>query len=253
MSIDKPVFIISKDDFDAVLFDLDGVVTRTAKVHVAAWKAMFDEYLSRRAARLGESYRPFDPDRDYRDFVDGKPRYDGVADFLASRGIELPYGSSNDPPDRETVCGLGNRKNGLYLELLGKMGVEIYPSTVDLIRKLRARGFATAVVSASKNCAAVLEAARIADLFDQRVDGQTLEQEQLRGKPAPDSFIVAARRLRVDPSRAIVVEDAIAGVQAGRLGQFGCVVGVDRVGHPEALKKAGAHVVVADLAALEMA
>jgi beta-phosphoglucomutase family hydrolase len=246
------MFTIPRNRYDAVLFDLDGVVTRTARIHTAAWAATFDDYLRRRAARLGEPYRPFDPDDDYRRYVDGKPRYDGVASFLAARGITLPYGDPGDAPDRETVCGLGNAKNELYLKLLGTMGVDVYPSTVALILKLRAAAFKAAVVSASMNCAEVLAAARISDLFDTRVDGIDLDNFKLRGKPAPDSFIEAARRLRVGPNRAVVVEDAIAGVGAGRAGRFGCVIGVDRGAGAEALRRGGADVVVADLAEVDV-
>jgi beta-phosphoglucomutase family hydrolase len=242
-----PVFLISRNDYDAVLFDLDGVVTRTATLHVAAWKAMFDEFLQRRSARLNEPYRAFDPVADYRRYVDGKPRYEGVADFLASRGIDLPWGDPADAPDRNTVCGLGNRKNLLYLKLMADRGVEVYPSTLELIRTLRTRGFRTAVVTASQNCTEVLEAAGIAGLFDAQVDGLTLKEQNLAGKPAPDSFLEAARRLGVEPARAIVVEDAIAGVEAGARGGFGGVIGVDRIGRPEALRQAGASVVAADL------
>lgn len=241
-------FLISRSDYDAVLFDLDGVVTQTAKLHVAAWKVMFDEFLQRRAERLGAPFRPFDPLDDYRRHVDGKPRYHGVADFLASRGIELPWGSPADPPERDTVSGLGNRKNVLYLKLMKEQGVEVYPSTLALIRTLRSEGFRTAIVTASKNCTEVLNAARIADLFDTQVDGLTLQENHLAGKPAPDSFLEAARRLGVEPVRAIVVEDAIAGVAAGHAGGFGCVIGVDRAGQAEALRQAGARVVVSDLA-----
>ncbi|MFA7095189.1 MAG: beta-phosphoglucomutase family hydrolase [Gammaproteobacteria bacterium] len=239
---------IARDAYDAVIFDLDGVITRTAKTHAAAWKAMFDEYLQRHAAAHGEPFRPFDMDHDYRRYVDGKPRYDGVASFLASRGIHLPHGSPDDPPQKETVCGLGNRKNELFLQMVAQGGVEVYPSTVDLIRDLRAGGFKTAVVSSSKNTATILDAVRMNDLFDARVDGADAAHLGLKGKPAPDTFLEAATRLRIDPGRAVVVEDAISGVQAGRQGQFKCVIGVDRTGHPEALEAAGASVVVSDLA-----
>lgn len=245
--MDKPGFLISRTDFDAVLFDLDGVVTRTARLHVAAWKAMFDEFLQQRAERTGEAYRPFDPVADYRPYVDGKPRYEGVAGFLASRGIVLPWGRPADSPEAETVCGLGNRKNALYLKLMAERGVEVYPTTIALIRALRAGGFRIAVVTASANGQAVLDAAGIAELFDARVDGLTLEEKRLAGKPAPDSFLEAARCLGVPPARAIVVEDAIAGVEAGARGGFGGVIGVDRAGEPEALRRAGASVVVGDL------
>jgi beta-phosphoglucomutase family hydrolase len=252
MDTRHPVFLISRHDYDAVLFDLDGVVTRTAKLHMAAWEAMFNAFLKQRAGRSGEPYRPFDPVADYRRYVDGKPRYDGVAGFLASRGIGLPYGSPADAPDRDTVCGLGNRKNALYLELMKDKGVEVYSSSMELIRTLSSRGFRTAVVTASKNCTEVLKAARLAGLFDAQVDGLTLEEKNLAGKPAPDSFLEAARRLGVAPARAIVVEDAIAGVEAGARGGFGCVIGVDRAGQADALRRAGARVVVADLDEVEV-
>ncbi|MGX2040454.1 HAD family hydrolase [Methylocaldum sp. MU1018] len=243
--------VISRRDYDAVIFDLDGVITRTATLHKAAWKALFDDFLKRRAARLGKTFRSFDADSDYRLYIDGKARYEGVASFLASRDITLPCGDPGDGPDEETVCGLGNRKNAIYLGLLERSGVDVYPSTVDLIHELRTRRFATAVVSASRNCAEVLKAARLSDLFETRVDGLDLERMRLRGKPEPDSFLEAARRIGVQPARAVVVEDAIAGVEAGRKGGFGCVIGVDRTGHADALKKAGADLVVEDLAELE--
>jgi len=235
---------ISRSDYDAVIFDLDGVITQTAALHKTAWKSLFDDFLK----RYGKSQRSFDADSDYRVYIDGKARYEGVASFLASRGIALPYGAPDDGPDRETVCGLGNKKNAIYLELLRSRGVEVYPSTVRLIHELRRKRFATAVVSASRNCAEVLEAAHLSDLFDTRIDGIDLERMHLRGKPEPDSFLEAARRIGVPPSRAAVVEDAIAGVEAGRNGGFGCVIGVDRTGHADALKTAGADIVVADLA-----
>ena len=233
--------------FDAVIFDLDGVVTRTADVHAAAWKALFDAFLQQHAATTCQPFAPFDLDTDYRREVDGKPRYDGVADFLKSRGITLPLGDPADSPELQTVCGLGNRKNGLYLAQLEK-GVAVYSSTIELIHQLRAQGIKTAIVSASENCAAVLDAARIAGLFDTRVDGLEAKRLGLAGKPAPDVFLEAAQRLTVPPARSVVVEDAIAGVQAGRRGGFGLVIGVDRTGHPQALQAAGAHWVVADLA-----
>jgi beta-phosphoglucomutase family hydrolase len=248
MSATPIVLVLSKNAFDAVLFDLDGVITQTAKVHTAAWEAMFNDYLKRHAALTREPYRPFDPDSDYRHYIDGKPRYDGVASFLASRGITLPYGKPSDSPEQETVCGLGNRKNKLFLALLKQGKLALYPTTIELIRQLRSKQFQTAVVSASENCGSILEAAHIADLFEVRVDGLDITRCHLKGKPAPDTFLEAARRLAVEPRRAVVVEDAIAGVEAGRTGGFGCVIGVDHTGHPEALKEAGADVVVKDLA-----
>jgi len=239
---------ISRLDYDAFIFDLDGVVTRTAKVHAAAWKELFDEYLSHRAQREGQTFQPFAIDTDYLRYVDGKPRYEGVRSFLESRGITLSYGSPEDQPNKETVCGLGNKKNQLFHELLKRHGVEVYRSTVELIRQLRSKGFKTAIVSSSKNCSAVLEAAHIVDLFDTQVDGVDAERLGLKGKPAPDIFLEAANRLGVDPQRAVVAEDAIAGVKAGSSGKFGLVIGVDRGKQEQALKNNGADVTVADLA-----
>ena len=237
---------ISVEEFDLVIFDLDGVVTSTAKVHAAAWKQMFDDYLKKRI-RSAENFQPFDIERDYRRYVDGKPRYAGVQSFLKSRSITLDYGSPKNSPDQETICGLGNRKNQIFHVLLKEKGVEVYDSTVDLIYILKAHGIKTAVVSSSKNCSTVLEAAGITDLFDVQVDGVLSDLLGLEGKPAPDIFLEAARRLQVDPGRAVVVEDAQAGVAAGRSGNFGCVIGVDRVGQREALMKSGADAVVSDL------
>jgi beta-phosphoglucomutase family hydrolase len=234
----------------ACLFDLDGVLTQTAKVHAAAWKEMFDAYLEERAKRTGERFVPFDPVADYDQYVDGKPRYDGVRSFLASRGIELPEGAPNDPPSAETVHGLGNRKNELVLALLKRDGVEAYEGSVRYVQAVRADGLHTAVVSASANCKDVLEAARIANLFEVRIDGIVVEQRHLRGKPAPDTFLDAAKELGVQPAEAAVFEDALAGVEAGRAGRFGFVVGVDRTGQREALLEHGADIVVSDLAEL---
>ncbi len=236
--------------WDAVLFDLDGVITQTAKLHAAAWKEMFDAYLRERAARSGEEFREFDIATDYKRYIDGKLRQDGVRSFLASRGIELPEGSPDDPPNRETVHGLGNRKNELVLELIRTRGVDLYDSSVEWARWLRDNGVKTAVVSASRNCRAVLEKTGIADLFDVVVDGEVAHELGLAGKPAPDTFLEAARRLGVSPERSIVVEDAVSGVEAGRRGRFGLVIGVDRKGDPEALRAAGADIVVQDLGEL---
>jgi alpha,alpha-trehalase len=238
---------ISRDRFDAVLFDLDGVLTATARLHATCWKQMFDEYLRGRAAPAGE---PFEIATDYKRYVDGKLRYDGVDSFLRSRGVELPWGDPDDPPDRETVCGLGNRKNELVGELLETAGVEVYDESIAWLRDLRRAGYATAVVSASKNCQRVLQAAGIADLFDARVDGVVAGELELPGKPAPDTFLEGARRLGVAPERAIVVEDAVSGVQAGHAGGFGLVIGVDRSGDPDALREGGADAVVRDLGEL---
>lgn len=242
--------MIARDRFDAVLFDLDGVLTATARLHAACWKAMFDEYLQRRAMDTGDPFRDFEIATDYRQYVDGKLRYDGVRSFLQSRGIDLPFGDPTDPPDRETVCGLGNRKNELIGELLETDGVDVHDDSVAWVRQLRRGGFATAVVSASKNCARVLRAAEIDDLFDARIDGVVAGELGLAGKPAPDTFLEGARRLGVEPARSVVVEDAVSGVEAGRAGGFGLVIGVDRTGHPEALRDGGADLVVADLGEL---
>jgi beta-phosphoglucomutase family hydrolase len=241
---------VIRDRFDAVLFDLDGVLTATARLHSACWKRMFDEYLSKRAEQAGEPLQPFEIATDYKRYVDGKLRYDGVQSFLESRGIDLPLGDPDDPPDRETVCGLGNRKNELIGELLDTEGVDVYEQSITWVRQLRREGFALAVVSASKNCERVLRAAAIDDLFDFRVDGVVAAELGLAGKPAPDTFLEGARRLDVDPERAVVVEDAVSGVQAGRAGGFGLVIGVDRTGDPEALRAGGADFVVGDLGEL---
>lgn len=248
MNRKSPAFLVTRKKFDAVLFDLDGVITKTAKTHAAAWKALFDEYLKERATRNGEPFRPFDAEKDYLPYVDGKPRYEGVKSFLESRGVHLPFGTPQDSPDQETCCGLGNRKNRLLVEQLRKHQVEVFGSSVELIRELQAKGFLTAVVSSSKNCAEVLKSAGIPDLFGTRVDGNDAERLGLEGKPAPGTFLEAARQLGADPARAIVVEDAIVGVQAGRRGKFGGVIGVDRTGQAEALQANGADVVVSDLA-----
>jgi alpha,alpha-trehalase len=245
-------FAIAVRDSDAVLFDLDGVVTDSATLHIAAWKELFDGYLKARATRERATFRPFDTEADYRQYVDGKPRYDGVKSFLESRGISLPYGDPSDKPDQETICGLGNKKNLIFNELLNTRGVRVFDTTVTLIRNLKAHGVKTAVVSSSKNCATVLAATGLADLFDMRVDGVESARLNLPGKPAPDTFLEAARRLGVEPARAVVVEDAIAGVQAGRNGKFGLVIGVARDGNRAALLEHGADVVVEDLRAIRV-
>jgi HAD superfamily hydrolase (TIGR01509 family) len=211
---------------------------------------MFDEYLEKRATQRGEAFRPFDLATDYRLYVDGKPRYDGVRDFLTSRGIRLPEGSPDDPPQAETVAGLGNRKNDLVNNVIEDRGVEPYEGSVDLIHQLRHQGFKIAVVTSSQNCEAVLKAAKLDTLFEVRVDGNMIRAQHLAGKPAPDTFLAAARRLGVEPARAVVVEDAISGVQAGCSGHFGLVIGVARKGNAEELRQQGAHLVVNDLGAL---
>jgi beta-phosphoglucomutase family hydrolase len=240
---------IPLDRVDAVVFDTDGVLTDTAGVHAAAWKRLFDEYLRQRAARLGEPFRPFEQ-ADYLRYVDGKPRYDGVAGFLASRGITLPWGDPSDPPDRETVCGLGNRKNGYFLAHLHEHGVHAFGSSVAFVRRLADHGVRRAVVSASRNMRAVLDAAGIRGLFDVEVDGMDAARLGLAGKPDPALFLEAAGRLAVAPARAAVVEDALAGVEAGRRGGFGVVVGVDRAGQAAELATRGADLVVDDLGRL---
>jgi alpha,alpha-trehalase len=238
--------------FDAVLFDLDGVITSTARVHAACWKRMFDEYLERRAATTREPFEPFRIETDYKRHVDGRPRYDGVRAFLVSRGITLLDGAPSDPPTAETVCGLGNRKNELFHETLAIEPPEVYPGSLSLVHALREHGIRTAVVSGSRNAAAVLEAAGIAVLFEVRVDGLTAAERGLAGKPAPDTFLEAARLLAVEPARAVVIEDAASGVTAGRAGGFGLVVGVAREGEHNALREQGADMVVTDLAELEV-
>jgi beta-phosphoglucomutase family hydrolase len=234
----------------ACLFDLDGVLTQTARVHAAAWKSMFDTFLRERAERRREPFVPFDPVADYDEYVDGKLRYDGVRSFLASRGIELPEGEPTDPPGSDSVHALGDRKNELVLELIERDGVEPFEGSVRFLCAARDAGLRRAVVSSSANAEQVLEAARIADLFEVRIDGIVANREHLKGKPAPDTFLAAARALNVEPIRAAVFEDALAGVAAGRAGGFGFVVGVDRAGQPEALHEHGADVVVSDLAEL---
>jgi beta-phosphoglucomutase family hydrolase len=238
------------DAIRACLFDLDGVLTQTAKVHAVAWKKMFDEFLRARAEQTGEPFVPFDPVHDYDKYVDGLPRYDGVRSFLASRGIELPEGEPSDPPGADTIMGLGNRKNEIVLRMIREQGVQPYEGSVQYVHAARKAGLRCAVVSSSANARDVLEAAGIADLFDERVDGVVLEREHLKGKPAPDTFLFAARALSVEAKQAAVFEDALAGVAAGRAGGFGFVVGVDRVGQAEALLEHGADVVVRDLAEL---
>lgn len=241
-------FSISCEVYDAVIFDLDGVVTQTAKVHAASWKKLFDDYLQRRNSYHHQNFELFDIETDYLKYIDGKPRNVGVKTFLQSRGILLDHGDPEDPTDRETICGLGNCKNRLFQEHLKNQGVEVYPSTLDLIRALRSKQVLTAIVSSSKNCSTVLEAVNLSSLFDIQLDGIKAEQIGLEGKPAPDIFLEAAQWLQVEPSRTVIVEDAIAGVTAGRRGRFGLVIGVDRVGQGTALKEHGADVVVQDLA-----
>ncbi|MFJ2737566.1 beta-phosphoglucomutase family hydrolase [Streptomyces sp. NPDC087317] len=235
------------EDITVCLFDLDGVVTKTAVVHAAAWKETFDAFLRERDVA---GFRPFDPVADYDEYVDGRPRADGVRTFLASRGIELPEGEPDDPPDARTVNGVGNRKNELVLEKIRTEGVEAYEGTLRYIGAVRARGLRTAIVSSSANTRDVLHSIDAERLFDVRVDGVVARERGLPGKPHPDTFLAAARDLGVDAGRAAVFEDALAGMEAGRSGRFGYVVGVDRVGQRDALYAHGADVVVKDLAEL---
>lgn len=247
MAEQEPAVAISPTRYSAAIFDLDGVITRTAQLHAGAWKELFDAYLAGRSARDQREYAPFDIERDYSEYVDGKPRYAGLEAFLRSRDISLPYGDPEDPPGKDTVCGLGNRKDELFHQRLRRQGVRVYDAGVGLVSRLRQVGIKTAVVSSSKNCAAVLAAAGLEPLFDARVDGAERERLHLEGKPAPDMFLEAARRLGTAPARCVVVEDAAAGVEAGARGGFGCVIGVDRGGKGTILRDRGAHIVVTEL------
>jgi alpha,alpha-trehalase len=238
---------IRADRIDAVIFDLDGVITDTASVHAAAWKRIFDGFLAARPPQDGEELRPFSSD-DYHLYVNGVRRYDGVDAFLRSRGIRLPRGDRDDPSDAETICGLGNRKQELFLTALREQGVTPFPSSAELLHRLREAGVRTAIISASRNCAEVLDAAGVAELFEAKVDGVDADELGLDGKPDPAIFLEAARRLGVQPERAAIVEDALAGVEAGRRGNFALVIGVDRAGHAEQLREHGADIVVPDLA-----
>ncbi len=240
---------LARARYDAAIFDLDGVVTRTARLHARAWKAMFDEFLAGGGRRAGA---PFDIDRDYREYVDGKPRLDGVRSFLASRGIELPLGEPDDPPHLRTIRNLAKRKNALFLEALARDGAEVFASSIALVKALRAAGFRTAVVSSSRNCVPVLESVGATECFDAKIDGVDAAERGLAGKPAPDIFLAAAEALGVAPPRAVVFEDALAGVAAARAGGFGCVIGVDRADQADRLRAHGAHVVVSDLSQLSV-
>lgn len=233
------------EDFDAALFDLDGVLTPTVEVHKRAWRDLFVDYLSSK----GMTDRPY-VEADYLNFIDGKPRYDGVRSFLDSRGLSLPEGDPDDPAEAETVCGLGNRKNAFFADALAQQGVQPYPGSVALLDHLAELGTRVAVVSSSRNAKAVLETAGLADRFDVVVDGEVTAREDLAGKPAPDTYLEAARRVGVDVARAVVLEDAVSGVEAGHAGAFGLVIGVDRGAGVQPLREAGAGLVVADLAEL---
>jgi beta-phosphoglucomutase family hydrolase len=238
------------DGVSACLFDMDGVVTRTATLHAAAWKEMFDDFLRQRAHATGTEFVPFDPHSDYDSYVDGKPRLDGTRSFLESRDIHLPEGTPDDPPGTPTLYGLSNRKNDLVLAKIAAGGVQVYPGSITYIKAVRAGGLKTAIVSASANTQQVLRSASIEGLFDVRIDGVVAKQRGLRGKPAPDTFLAAAEALHVPAAHAVVFEDAQAGVAAGHAGHFALVVGVDRVGQAAELKEHGADIVVKDLSEL---
>jgi trehalose 6-phosphate phosphatase len=238
---------IDLNRYQAVILDMDGVITRSARAHAASWKRMFDEYLQQRARRGGSEYKPFDDKEDYYRYVDGKPRYEGAQSFLESRGISLTYGSPDDPPDRETVCGLGNRKNRYFREYLSSHGVESYQSTVSFVKEMKQKRKRVAVISSSENAKAVLKAAGVLGLFHVIVDGVDSARLNLKGKPEPDIFLEAARRLKVSPGNAIVIEDALSGVEAGKAGGFALVIGIDRSGQNTGLRSHGADIVVSDL------
>lgn len=250
MSVIRTAADLASAGFEAVLFDLDGVLTATASMHASCWKDTFDAFLRTRSVRYGEPFAPFDADLDYKRFVDGRPHYDGVRCFLASRGITLPAGTESSPPQEESVCGLGNRKDRLFASLLGSGGAQAYPGSVAFARTVGKAGLKAAVVSSSHHCKEVLASAGIEDLFEVRVDGWVEESSHLAGKPAPDTYLYAAQLLGVSPQRAVVIEDAAAGVAAGRAGQFGWVIGVDRGGNAQRLRDSGADQIVADLGEL---
>lgn len=243
---------MKKYNFDAVIFDMDGVVTKTARIHALAWKAAFDEYLRLREKRDNEPFREFTHEGDYLPYVDGKPRYEGVQSFLESRGINIPFGEASDPPDKETACGIGNKKQAKFMELLKTEGIEVYPSTVKFIKDLIKSGVHTGIISSSKNCQFIIQSAGVEDLFETRVDGVVSKDLGLRGKPEPDVFFTAARNMGVSHDKSVVVEDALSGVQAGRNGGFGLVLGIARKNNVTELLEGGADVVVSDLEEIDM-
>ncbi len=242
--------IANNMDFDCAIFDLDGVVTNTAGLHARAWKWLFDDYLHLRADRDREPFVPFDLEHDYLAYVDGKPRYEGVRSFLESRNIALPLGDKTDSAEQETIHGLGNKKDQWFEKLLHRDGVEVFQSSIELIKDLQAKKIKLAIVSSSKHCPEVLQAANIESHFAVRVDGNLAESLGLKGKPNPDIFLEAAERLGCRPRRSVVIEDAISGVEAGHAGGFGLVVGINRADQREALSQHGADIVVDDLSAL---
>jgi alpha,alpha-trehalase len=245
--------VINLDKIDAIIFDMDGVVTSSAREHAASWKWMFDDYLKTRNQRYGEHQEPFDIESDYRRYVDGKPRYEGAGSFLESRGISLPHGDPSDPPGEETVCGLGNRKNQYFIEYIQKYGVKPFPSSVDFIQRMKMKGIKVALISASRNARAVMAAAGVTDLFDVAIDGVDAVRLKIKGKPEPDVFLSAAKMLGVSPQRAAIVEDALAGVEAGKKGGFSLVIGVDRDGQSLEMEARGANIIVNDLSDLDVA
>ena len=250
MTAANPDHVIPASRFRAWLFDLDGVVTATSTVHGKAWKQSFDEYLRKRATRENVPFEEFQMEPEFYEYVDGKPRYEGVDSFLRSRGIELPWGDNSDGPEDETVCGIGNKKNLLFNKILAEDGVDPFPTSVELIRTLRAKGVKIAVVSSSKNCPAILEATNTADLIDMTIDGLVAEEEKIAGKPEPDTFLAAADHMGFTAAESVVIEDAVSGVQAGRAGKFGLVIGVARHDDPQLLLDNGADIVVSDLGEL---
>lgn len=230
-----------------VLWDLDGVITHTASVHAVAWKQLFDAFLQERADRTGELFVPFTIEEDYPRHVDGKPRYDGVRTFLASRGITLPDGTDDDGPDEQTVCGLGNKKNGYFVKVLEEKGADVFPTSVELVKRLKVLGIKHAINSSSKNCRLILRNTGLIDMFDAIVDGVLAAEEKIPGKPAPDTFVRAAELLGLERADCAVVEDAVVGVQSGRAGNFRLVIGVDRGAGRDTLLAEGADVVVTDM------
>lgn len=244
--------VISPENHHAVIFDLDGIITRTASVHAKAWKKMFDDFLKARAEEYKEAFVPFDENVDYLNYVDGKPRYEGIQSFLSSRSINLPMGDPNDGPESLTIYGLGNKKNQLFIDVLQADGIEVYETTIALIHEIRRLGVKTALISSSKNCRSIIKQVGAEDLFDARIDGLDAIERKIKGKPAPDIFLKAAEDLGVDPSHAVVIEDAISGVQAGKKGGFAEVIGVDRSDQRQALLENGADVVVKDLREVEV-
>jgi trehalose 6-phosphate phosphatase len=247
-----PELAISREKFDAVILNLDGVVTRSTNLHINAWKRLFEAYLHERSSQEGEDYRYFDIDHDYHRYVDGRPRYQAVKHFLLARHIDLPMGEPDDPPDSETVCGLGNRKNLIFNRIVDEEGVEVYGCAIALVHRFRKVGIKTAVVSASTHCDLILKRADIADLFDTRVDGTDAERLALDSKPDPDIFLEAARRLGVTPAKTVVLEDTVVGVTAGARGRFALVIGVDRGDQAKKMREHGADFVLEDLCAVDI-